>query len=101
MTKNDKKGYESSPSLHTIIGTLEKYIVPTKSERSKGREGSGGERHQLPTKRLLPPRKEALEYARKEELITREEFEAAVPAADSDSNGNGADEKDKFGDIIV
>jgi hypothetical protein len=68
--------YEAT--LHTIIETLEKFAGKTEDKRPKGRLDTGT-RSQLPTLRILPRRRDAIEHARGQGLITEEEYQGALP----------------------
>ena len=68
-------------TLHTIIGTLTTYAGEIGEARPKGpREIATGRRPQLPTVRTLPPRRQAVQHAWENGLITDEEYAAAIPA---------------------
>ena len=67
-------------SLHTIIDMLQRYVGNIEASRPKGlRDASTGKRPQLPTVRRLPPRREAIQYAWDNGLITDEEYAGAIP----------------------
>jgi hypothetical protein len=87
------RGAQYEARLHTIIDTFEKYVGKIESRRPKGTLNSVTKtRPQLPTLRLLPPRRMALDHALKEGLITDEEYESAVPADDDFSEAPVTDE---------
>jgi hypothetical protein len=76
----DSTAAKHETSLHSIIGTLQKYIGDTELSRPKGlRDASTGKRPQLPTVRHLPPRRQAIQYAWENGLITDEEYVGAIP----------------------
>jgi len=66
-------------SLHAIFDILQKYIGPIAASRPKGsRDASSGKRPQLGTVRHLPPRRQAIECAWDNGLITDEEYAGAI-----------------------
>ena len=72
----DRVSARHEATLHTIIGTLHRYIGETEEIRPKGRDEETGTRVQLPTVRRLPPRRAAIEHAWKNGLITDDEYRA-------------------------
>jgi len=76
----DSTAAKHETSLNSIIGTLQKYIGDTELSRPKGLcDASTGKRPQLATVRHLPPRRQAIEHAWDNGLITDEEYGAAIP----------------------
>jgi hypothetical protein len=76
----DSAAAKHETSLNSIIGTLQKYVGDTELSRPKGlRDASTGKRPQLATVRHLPPRRQAIQYAWDNGLITDEEYGAAIP----------------------
>ncbi len=74
----DRMAARHEASLHTIIGTLHRYIGATEEARPKGRvDDDAGPRIQLPTVRRLPTRRQAIEHAWQSGLITEDEYRAA------------------------
>ena len=66
----DSRAGQYEATLHTIIETLEKYAGNTEDRRRKGPfNAHAGKRPQLPTVRMLPTRRDALEHARKQGLL--------------------------------
>lgn len=70
-------------ALHTIIKTLHHYVGATGESRPKAPSDADGRRAQLPTMRQLPPRRDALNHARKAGLITEEEYSVALQTKDT------------------
>jgi hypothetical protein len=76
----DPTAAKHETTLHTIIGTLEKYVGDTTPKRPKEKKDPAtGTRSQLPTSRILPMRAEAIKHAWENGLITNEEYEGAMP----------------------
>ncbi len=76
----DARSAQFEATLHTIIDTLERYAGKAEVKRPKGlMDRTSGKRPQLPTVRNLPCRRDALEHASKQGLITDEEYQSALP----------------------
>ncbi len=76
----DPSAARHEATLHSIIGTLTTYAGEIGEARPKGpREIVTCKRPQLPTVRTLPPRRQAIEHAWENKLITDEEYVAAIP----------------------
>jgi hypothetical protein len=80
LNEHDASSARHETALHLIIETLDKYAGVTDAERPKGaRNLETGKRPQLPTIRRLPPRREAIEHAWRNNLITEAEYVFALP----------------------
>jgi hypothetical protein len=78
LRESDGRAGHYEATLHSIIETVERYAGKTEEKRRKGLfDAETGKRPQLPTERLLPARRDALEHARVQGLITDEEYESA------------------------
>lgn len=78
LAHSDPRGYHES-TLHVVVKKLEEFIGDTQTVRSKGATKADGTREQLPTVRSLPCRRDALQHAFDKGLITREEYDGALP----------------------
>jgi hypothetical protein len=79
----DQRAVQHEGTLHTIIAKLGEFTGGTTQHCPKSKiDAISGKRSQLPTERILPPRQQALEHARKEGLITAEEYETAIADPD-------------------
>ena len=63
--------------IHAIIDALTALVGDMTKKRPKLPPDEQGCRRQLATQQILPPRRQAIEHARKHGLITREEYDAA------------------------
>ncbi|MGD9667835.1 MAG: primase-helicase family protein [Hyphomicrobiaceae bacterium] len=82
LASTNHKGGTNGLALHAMRETLEKFVGPIERIRSKSAADRWtGKRKQLPTVYSLPTRRASIEHARKNNLITKEEYETAIGSA--------------------